>query len=362
MKNQANTPPTRDNRYDYLDNLKWLLTILVILHHAAAVAGLDPTGFNLAPVALQYQWQYKTLIKFQGDNQSYFMGLFFFLSALFVVPSFHKKGYSKFISDKFKRLGIPTLIFPFIILPFISYSSAIDNIKKFLATGNINLGVTWFCWTLIVFNLIWLFVTFLFNDNKSPKEPKQIPKMRKITLFASILVPISYAALGLENILGENFFGLHLIKYFPMYIVMFYFGIKTYENKWLEQIELKHAFYGIIIWYLSRNFLSPIFNGYGINYDMASNSFSSIGMTMFLVYIFKQLFNHTTKFTIIMSRTAFAAYVWQVLILYLVAKYLHPFITEMPLVNFVIIGIPSVILSFGMGYIICKLPLMKNIF
>ena len=143
---------------------------------------------------------------------------------------------------------------------------------------------------------------------------------------------------------------------------MFYFGIKTYENKWLEQIELKHAFYGIIIWYLSRNFLSPIFNGYGMNYDMASNSFSSIGMTMFLVYIFKQLFNHNTKFTIIMSRTAFAAYVWQVLILYLVAKYLHPFITEMPLVNFVIIGIPSVILSFGMGYIICKLPLMKNIF
>ena len=42
QSNQIITP----SRYDFLDNIKWFITILVILHHSASVAGLDPIGFN----------------------------------------------------------------------------------------------------------------------------------------------------------------------------------------------------------------------------------------------------------------------------------------------------------------------------
>ncbi|EAS65947.1 hypothetical protein L4D04_22515 [Photobacterium angustum] len=65
------------NRYDYLDNIKWFLTIIVILHHAAGVAGGKPVGYNLPSVEPSMVYQYDLLTLFQGFNQSYFMSLFF---------------------------------------------------------------------------------------------------------------------------------------------------------------------------------------------------------------------------------------------------------------------------------------------
>lgn len=81
QSNQIITP----SRYDFLDNIKWFITILVILHHSASVAGLDPIGFNLPKVIAPYHWQYGVLNDFQSVNQSFFMSLFFFISALFVI-------------------------------------------------------------------------------------------------------------------------------------------------------------------------------------------------------------------------------------------------------------------------------------
>lgn len=371
-------------RYVYLDNLKWALVMLVIIHHSASTAGLDPIFYNLPHVIKSMQWQYSILRGMNGINQSFFMSLFFFISAYFVTSSLAKKGAGRFIIDKLKRLGIPTLMTVFIILPiivlwiiphFMPYKVAAMGMKKLnymsvlnifvgplFKTGNIILGVTWFTWTLIVFNIFFVIGKKIFCLDKSKVMEQNIPAIWKIVLFAVVMIPVNYLGLYLQNHLGDNFLGFHDLRYFPMYIAMFYFGIQAFKYKWFDQLELKHAFWGILMWVFGWLLLVPLVQGYGANFYVMSRGFTVIGMTMFLIYAFKIMFDGKNKWTAILSRAAFAAYVIQNIPQAFVAGVYSPYMTQTPIANFIVIAIPSVILAFLIGFIICKLPILKRIF
>lgn len=360
-KDKGNFQP---KRYDFLDNLKWVLTILVILHHSAAIAGLDPMGFNL-PTIPSEQWQYSVLNAFQANNQSFFMGIFFFVSAFFTVSSYQRKGGILFISDKFKRLGIPTLIWLFVILPLMSLAVssdyALNNITGLFKTAQIDLGVTWFCWALITFNLFWLLLAKLSRKKTMVDKSQAIPSIWKIILFGIIMIPFNLLGLSMQHRLGENFLGFHLLSYFPMYLIMFALGIYAYRFNWINQIKLKHAFAGIVLWIFAR-ILTAALSGHSFNAYVALRGFTVIGMSLFLIYVFKMLFNHKSKWTVVLSRIAFAAYVFQIPVLFITTKTYQPFMTQLPLVNFLVIAIPSVMLSFGFGYLICKTPFLRRVF
>jgi glucans biosynthesis protein C len=359
-------------RYDYLDNIKWVLAIIVIVFHSAITAEsakFNNIGYNLPDVIKSMQWQYHILDNFTGIFASFFMSLFFFISAYFVVPSSNRKGAGRFILDKLKRLGIPTLIMVFILTPIIgfiigwkTYLDVLNLYGSMLKTGNMELGVTWFCWTLIVFSVIFVLLQKIFFPKGSKSGEKKFPPIWKILLFAVIMIPINYLGLYLQHLLGENFLGFHLLGCFPAYIVMFYFGIQAYKYKWLDQLTFKHAFCGILMWIFGRIIIGQIAVGYGLNYDMAGRGFTVIGMCLFLIYAFKMLFNTKNKWTAILSRTAFAAYVVQQVPMALIAGIYTPYMTQTPIVNFIVIAIPSVISSFLIGYVICKLPLLRKIF
>jgi glucan biosynthesis protein C len=370
-------------RYIYLDNIKWALVMLVIIHHSASTAGLDPIGFNLPHVMKSMKWQYDVLGNINGINQSFFMSLFFFISAYFVTPSFVRKGASRFMLDKLKRLGIPILMTIFIITPImvgiishfmhykitaqgtnnLTYGLILNHIvAPLFKTGNIDLGVTWFIWTLIVFNVFFVLSQKLPFLNKPKVVDKKIPAIWKMTLFAVVIIPINYLGMYLDNHLGDTFLGFKHLKYFPMYITMFYFGIQAFKYKWLDQLEFKHAFWGILMWLLGQAFLGPIARGYGLSSDMMARGFTVIGMCMFLIYAFKILFDTKNQWTAILSRSAFAAYVVQVIPLTFIAGIYWPYMTQTPIINFIVIAVPSVILTFLLGFVICKLPVLKHIF
>lgn len=349
-------------RYDYLDNLKWVLTIIVILHHSAMTASLEPIGFNLPPVQESMQYQYSILGTFVKINVSYFMSLFFFISAYFVIPSIERKGAGKFMLDKLKRLGIPTLITLFVLFPIMYQYYFLSNIKGLFLTGNIDLAVTWFCWTLIVFSGVFALCSLISAGRQKVFVDKPIPAIWKILLFAIMMIPINFFGLYLMKALGPDFLGFHLLKNFPMYISMFYFGVLAYRYQWLDKLELKHAFYGILMWIIAMSFIRPIASGYGYYAEMFTRGFTVIGMSMFLLYCFKELCNTKGRWSSMLTRTAFAAYVVQLYPMKLTADFYQSFMTQTPLINFVVIAIPSVIGAFAIGYLICKTPILKRIF
>ena len=108
------------SRLYFLDNIKVILTILVISHHVGQAYG--PTGgywdFKSA-------YQIPLLDTYFIVNASFFMGLFFFISAYFFPASFDRNGPAKFIKDRLIRYGIPVLFGFLVIVPLDQYYSFI---------------------------------------------------------------------------------------------------------------------------------------------------------------------------------------------------------------------------------------------
>ena len=354
-------------RCAYLDNIKWTLAALVILHHSAAIAGLDPFPVNLPHVRLSEQYQYDILRTFQSINQGFFMSLFFFISAYFVRPSYEKRGAWEFMKGKLQRLGIPTVLTILLIDPVALYIArdgtfwdSMQQVAQMYATmlksWNLIMGVTWFCWTLIVFNAVYVAVRALVPaDQAAPASPTPLPSFAKILLFATAMVPVNFLALRVMNVVGEDFLGFHLLKYFPMYATMFYFGLLAQKNSWLDQLAFRHAFTWMIVWILARVFLNPLST-------MASRSFEVVGMSIFMLYGYKALFNVTTKWSKRLSRTAYAAYVIQVIPLCLIGKSYEPHMTQFPLVNFFLIAASGLIITFSLAQLVCKTPGLRRLF
>src|SRR5580704_7332990 len=100
----------------YIDRLRSVMTVLVILHHTAITYGAPGGWFwtELKPSAAPSSL---LLTLFVSTNQAYFMGFFFMLAGYFTPSSLERKGYARFIGDRFLRLGLPLLAFGLIVGP-----------------------------------------------------------------------------------------------------------------------------------------------------------------------------------------------------------------------------------------------------
>lgn len=135
------------------------MTAFVLLHHTAITYGapggwywneLHPSG---SPVGL-------LLTMFVATNQAYFMGFFFLLAGYFTPASLERKGYSRFIGDRFLRLGLPLLAFGFVLGPLTEAMVTAAEGRGFWSTfvwlwnhkvfGN---GPLWFAQALLIFSL-----------------------------------------------------------------------------------------------------------------------------------------------------------------------------------------------------------------
>ena len=92
----------------YLDNLRILLILLVIFHHAGC--GYNPYMtwyYNPSNPEEYMPWMWP----FLSINAAFTMGFFFMIAGYFVPMSFDKQGTRLFLKKKFIRLGIPMLVF-----------------------------------------------------------------------------------------------------------------------------------------------------------------------------------------------------------------------------------------------------------
>ncbi len=86
------------SRIYFLDNLKVLIAILVVLDHAAQPYG--PGGAWVIPSEPGSPLDYLVIFMFLIMVSAFFMGLFFMISAYFVPSSLERKGAAKFMEDR----------------------------------------------------------------------------------------------------------------------------------------------------------------------------------------------------------------------------------------------------------------------
>ncbi|MGA9072356.1 MAG: acyltransferase family protein [Terracidiphilus sp.] len=231
----------------YFDRLRTVMTVLVILHHTAITYGaiggwfwreVKPSG---APSS-------QLLILFCSTNQAYFMGLFFLLAGYFTPASLERKGYARFLGDRFLRLGLPLLAFGLVLGPLTAAMVNVAQGDGFWACIRwlwrhkqfIN-GPLWFAQALLIFSLAYCAWRAIFGSPlaESGRLSIAIPAPRWWLLSA---LGTGVAALGIRQFVptGVNVFGLQL-GYFATYIVLFVVGIAAWRYDWLRQLNAKNG-------------------------------------------------------------------------------------------------------------------------
>ncbi|TPG37498.1 acyltransferase [Flavobacterium pectinovorum] len=368
------------NKLLYIDNIKVLLTILVVLHHTFIAYSSSEGWYYNEQTNLMSARILSTM--FISINQSFFMGYFFLLAAYFTDSSYSKKGASKFIKDRLIRLGIPLLFYCFILTPFISYlvyyfakEHHITYFEYLNGYDNwIDLGVTWFVAALLLFTLLYVAVKKIFKINFD--KPVAVPNSSAILLFA--------AGLGIISFLVRIIFPVGWILepvgfqlgHFPQYIALFIIGLLASKNNWFDQLsektgrQLKRSAWLCLLFF-------PVFLIVKFKLNTPSSWFSGgfhwqallyalweqwIGISILTTLLIKgkRNWNNTSELLAKASRSSFAVYIFHPLVIVGFTLSVRNWDIE-PVVKLLVM-IPLIVLgSFLLGLLVLLIPGVKKI-
>src|SRR5579863_2968276 len=150
-------------RLIFIDNIRWVMILLVLSMHAAVTYGGHGSWYVREPAKLGIL-QDLTFLTYQELLQSFFMGFLFFLAGYFVPGAYDKKGANRFLRDRAYRLGLPALLFMFVIQPLTCYYVAgvwdtsagfFADYQHYILHGRVlsGSGPLWFCVALLFFSL-----------------------------------------------------------------------------------------------------------------------------------------------------------------------------------------------------------------
>ena len=370
----------------YIDNLRILLTILVIMHHFAIGYGA-PGDWIYNEDGPMSEISSILMTLFLVINQSFFMGFFFMISSYFSPGSVDRKGSKVFLIDRLKRLGIPLIFYMFVINPLTIYPVAkLDGYSGTLwelfyqnltNLRNWNFGVMWFVATLLVFALVYLLWRQL---TKTPDAPAQsegkAPGNAAIAIFALALgvatflvriwLPVGYQVPFL------NIQPPHFVQYIALYII----GIIAYRRNWFENLSDSQGktWRWVVLVLLAlfpvlfiaggamEGVLDPFFGG------LTWQSFAyavweevmCIAMVITLLVWFRKHFTEQGPLAKAMSGGAYATYVFHPIVIVGLAIALRGIRLDMAL-KYVLVVPFAVGLAFLTGYLVKKLPLARRI-
>ncbi|MCE7063170.1 acyltransferase [Dyadobacter sp. CY343] len=359
----------------YIDNLKVLLTAVVIVHHALVTYGAPGGWYYYEKSELQGAVIPMTMVV--SVDQSFFMGFFFFLSALFIPASLKRKGTAVFVKDRFFRLGIPLIFYSFVqatIMNYLVYRYGGEHDITFMQfvsgyDGWINVGVLWFVVALLLFTLCYVAWTKL---AKHDIKQWQLPSIKHILVFAAVL--------GLTTFLIRLIFPVGWVLeplgfqlgHFPQYIAAFIFGLIAAENKWIEQVDQqRYRRLGIfilgmivigfpLIFSLKIVFGQPLewfVGGWHIAAFLYASWEQILGISIMaaLLAFGKKRLNTSSEFMTKMSRCAFAVYILHPFVLVVFSLALKSWTVD-PAIKLLIVAPLAVVFTFLLGHLVLKIP------
>ena len=239
LTQQLSDAPARPPRDGYLDNLKVILTVIVVNHHSMIALGA-PGGWFCS--IAQYRSSFGLFaMSINYVSQSYFMCLVFFISGLFTPGSYDKAinkglGARGFLRDKFLRLGVPFLFF------LVGFGPLLDVFTPIVITGSrdwsyqLNPGPPWFLAWLLLFNMC-------YAAAGPTAKPLGRPSLLRMVLYCALLGVVQ----GALTLLGVTNFALmpvSMLGNLPFDVAFFAAGCcasakrsNWLEADWLDKIE-----------------------------------------------------------------------------------------------------------------------------
>lgn len=237
----------------YIDRLRSVMTALVIFHHTAITYGAIG-GWFWHEVSFSYRPSSLILVLFCTTNQAWFMGLFFLLAGYFTPASLDRKGYPRFILDRFLRLGLPLLAFGLVLGPLtagivnaVTGDGFWTSIAWLWRHNQFINGPLWFAQALLIFSLAYCGWRALIGPALAKIELTRAPMpSQRWWLLSALATGAATIAIRQLVPVGRNVWGLQL-AYFGSYTVLFAIGIAAGRNNWLAQLTWKQALPWVLI-------------------------------------------------------------------------------------------------------------------
>ena len=377
-------------RLFFIDNLRASLIILVVLHHVAVVYGGIVVPFYYFEPPLTDPLAFLVLLVFALVNQSWFMGALFLLSGYFTPGSFDRKGLGSFLKDRLLRLGIPLLLFYFVLSPVswiglwhmpASLTAITDPFTWQTYIHFFGMGPLWFVAMLLVFDFgyaIWRMLT----RNQAPKSTSNssLPSYLLIGVFILALAGVSYL-IRMVIPIGKEVLDFPTLAYLPQYLGLFIIGLIASRRNWFRTLPGSMGLVGFVIALVAGIFLFPLaFSGrlfslefgpaftnlmgngqwQSAAYSLWDSTFA-VGMCLGVITLFRYLFDGQRRFCRFLSQHSYTVYVIHIPIVTFLAVALKG-ITLAALLKFGLLAIIAVPASFAAAYIVRKIPFASKIF
>jgi hypothetical protein len=365
------------SRLWYIDNLRIFLISLVVLHHLSITYGAPGDWYYNETVAGFPE--IIPMLLFVVTNQSFFMGMFFFVSAFFILPSLRRKGTWNFLKDRLIRLGIPLLFFYFILSPltvFLNHRfirgekvSLIDFWINHRGTG---FGPLWFVEALLLFTLVFLLV-------KPVKLNRNIPFPGTIyILLAAIATGFFQYVIRIWLPVGWSMpFTNFQFPFFVQYVFLFVLGIVAYKNNWLDSITFKTGKKWFLFAQLIIFIAFPAVFILGGSFDeaelfMGGATWQSAGYAILeqllgfsliigLLGIAKKLANRQGDFARQLSDSAYGVFVFHAPVIVAIGLIFKSWQTT-PLLKFITLAPVALTACFFLAWLVRKIPGVRKIF
>jgi hypothetical protein len=377
------TEKSKKPRLLYIDNLRILLTILVIMHHFAIGYGA-PGGFFYSENGPMSDISEILLTLFVALNQAFFMGFFFMISSYFSPGSIDRKGGGAYLKDRLKRLGIPLLFYTLVIVPLLNYGSnrlydSELSPRKYLtwqysSLQNFGAAQMWFVAALLFFAIIHVLWRRLAKPMVNSEEPA--PGNLAIAIFALVLGLVTFTVRIWWPVGKEIPFVSWQVSHFSQYIALYILGLVAYRRNWFQTITDGHrkvwsrmivvlvALFPLLFvaaGALEGNVASAMggFHWESLAYSVWEQ-FMCMAMVITLLTWFRNRFTGQGGLAKNMSGAAYATYVFHAPTIFILALALRSIRLDMAL-KYVLVVPFAVAAAFLVGYIVKEIPVARNI-
>lgn len=340
-------------RKHYIDNLRWLILLILIPYHAAQAWN---TWGEPNYVFFEENRAISSIIVFFSP---YFMPVLFVLAGISTKLALQKRTKKEYLIERVKRLLVPLLFGTIFFMPIMTYladkfhSSYQDGFVEHYAVfftkltdwtgadGGFSLGQFWFLLYLLVISVVGVCVITLLNTI-TVKSKKTIP-------FWMVLV------LGLPLPLLSELFSIGG-KSFAEYTYLFLIGYYVLADEEVVDKAEKNSFLLFSVGLIATILTVYLFIWSDVKLaflNVITKCISEWIMVIALIGLAKRYLNFGGKTSNYMNKRSFLFYIYHFIWVVLFQYILYGFVGNKTVVLF----IGSVLLSYLMTFICCEISI-----
>ncbi len=380
----SQTPPTFSApsrpRLGFIDNLRWVLIVLVVVFHAAVTYGPIGSWFYLTrdipgDAVVPSEVGSLVLAVIVVLLQAFFMGLFFLISGYFVPASVERKGTRRYLWDRVIRLGVPSLLFIILLTPLIAL---MVRPASFATSGSFvgfwmgyainpaawDTGPMWFAVALLLFSVV---AAVTLRTWRWDRLRLSLTRLR-LALFIALVAGVSFAVRIVDPI-GTSVWNMQL-AFFTQYVAFFIFGALAYRNDWLASMTdregrfwLRVALASLVVLLIPDLVLGGVLQGDlaafsgGLTWQSAVASLweqvFAVGMSLGLLTRFREKHARQSRWQQKLADDSFAVYVFFPPVLVGLAILMAPVVLP-DLVKFLLLATAGTVMSFGFAELLLR--------